>query len=102
MMMMMTLGVITRTRGLESPSIMSISMNGSTKWTKEHGIPAVTPMGVFSTLCLDGTVTMDEWLTDIEEANVPHAWAVDGWFGILPHEFSVCVHLPHHHPSHPR
>ena len=30
-------------------------------------------MGVFKTLCLDGT--MDEWLTDIEEANVPNAWA---------------------------
>ena len=38
------------------------------KWTKEHGLPAVTPMGVFNTLCLDGT--MDEWLTDIEEVNV--------------------------------
>ena len=26
------------------------------KWTKEYGIPAVTPiMGVFSTRCLDGT-----------------------------------------------
>ena len=32
------------------------------KWTKEHGLPAVTPMGVFNTLCLDDT--MDEWLTD--------------------------------------
>ena len=45
-------------------------------------------MGVFNTLCLDGT--MDEWLTDIEEANVPHAWADDGLFGMAPHE-SVCV-----------
>ena len=45
-------------------------------------------MGVFNTLCLDGT--MDEWLTDIEEANVPHAWADDGWFGMSPHELA-CV-----------
>ena len=45
-------------------------------------------MGVFNTLCLDDT--MDEWLTDIEEANVPHAWADDGWFGMSPHEL-VCV-----------
>ena len=58
------------------------------KWTKEYGIPAVTPMGVFSTLCLDGT--MDEWLTGIEEANVPHAWADDGWYGMSPTEL-VCV-----------
>jgi len=50
------------------------------KWTKEHGLPAVTPMGVFNTLCLDGT--MDEWLTDIDEVNVPHAWANDGWYGM--------------------
>ena len=46
------------------------------KLTKGHGIPAVTPMGVISILCLDGT--MDEWLTDIEEANVPNAWTEDG------------------------
>ena len=53
------------------------------------GIPAVTPMGVFSTLCLD--VTMNEWLTGIEEeANVPHAWADDGWSGMSPDEL-VCV-----------
>ena len=39
------------------------------KWTKEYGIPAVTPLGVFNTLCLDGT--LDEWLTGLEEANVP-------------------------------
>ena len=25
-----------------------------TKWTQEHGIPGVSPLGVFSTLCLDG------------------------------------------------
>ena len=45
-------------------------------------------MGVFNTLCLDET--MNEWLTDIEEVNVPHAWADDGWFGMSPTEL-VCV-----------
>jgi len=40
-------------------------------------------MGVFSTLCLDDT--MDEWLTDIDEVNVPNAWAEDGWHGTSPH-----------------
>ena len=45
-------------------------------------------MGVFNTLCLDGT--MDEWLTDIEEVNVPNAWADDGWYGMSPGEL-VCV-----------
>ena len=58
------------------------------KWTKEHGLPAVTPMGVFNTLCLDGT--MDEWLTNIDEVNVPNAWADDGWYGMSPGEL-VCV-----------
>ena len=38
---------------------------------KEYGIPGTAPVGVFSTLCLDGT--LDEWLTGIEEANVPNA-----------------------------
>ena len=45
-------------------------------------------MGVFNTLCLDDT--MDEWLTDIEEVNVPNAWPDDGWFGMSPHDL-VCV-----------
>ena len=40
-----------------------------TKWTDEHGLPGVSPLGVFNTLCLDGT--MDEWLTGLTEANVP-------------------------------
>ena len=40
-----------------------------TKWTQEHGIPGVSPLGVFNTLCLDDT--MDEWLTGLTEANVP-------------------------------
>jgi len=54
------------------------------KWTTEYGLPAVTPMGVFNTLCLDDT--MDEWLTDIEEVNAPNAWAEDGWLGTSPIE----------------
>ena len=29
---------------------------------------------------------MDEWLTDIDEVNVPNAWAEDGWYGTAPHE----------------
>ena len=58
------------------------------KWTKEYGIPGITPVGVFSTLCLDGT--LDEWLTGIEEANVPNAWADDGWAGMSTGEL-VCV-----------
>ena len=37
-----------------------------------------------NTLCLDAT--LDEWLTGIEEANVPNAWAGDGWAGISPGE----------------
>ena len=41
------------------------------KWTKEYGIPGTTPLGVFKTLCLDAT--MDEWLTRIDEVNVPNA-----------------------------
>ena len=41
---------------------------------------SVAPLGVFNTLCLDGT--MDEWLTDIDEVSVPHAWANDGWYGM--------------------
>ena len=43
---------------------------------------------MFNTLCLDGT--LDEWLTGIEEANVPNAWADDGWAGMSPGEL-VCV-----------
>ena len=61
------------------------------KWTKEYGIPGVAPLGVFNTLCLDGT--MDEWLTGLEEANVPNAWAEDGWAGMSPGEL-VCVCSP--------
>ena len=45
-------------------------------------------MGVFNTLRLDGT--LDEWLTGIEEANVPNAWAEDKWAGMSPGEL-VCV-----------
>ena len=33
------------------------------KWTQEHGLPGVAPLGVFNTLCLDDT--MDEWLTGL-------------------------------------
>ena len=62
------------------------------KWTKEHGLPAVTPMGVFNTLCLDDT--MDEWLSDIDEIHVPNAWADDGWYGMSPGEL-VCVFTYH-------
>ena len=58
------------------------------KWTKEYGIPGITPLGVFSTLCLDDT--LDEWLTGIEVANVPNAWADGGWAGMPPGEL-VCV-----------
>ena len=58
------------------------------KWTKEYGIPGITPIGVFSTLCLDGT--MDEWLAGVEEAEVPNAWADVGWEGMPPGEL-VCV-----------
>ena len=58
------------------------------KWTTEYGIPGITPMGVFNTLRLDGT--LDEWLTGIDEANVPNAWAGDGWSGMPPGEL-VCV-----------
>ena len=58
------------------------------KWTKEHGLPGVAPLGVFNTLCLD--VTMDEWLTGLTEANVPTEWAEDGWAGMSPSEL-VCV-----------
>ena len=57
-------------------------------WTKEHDIPGITPMGVFNTLCLDGT--MDEWLTGVEEAAMPNAWADVGWAGMSPGEL-VCV-----------
>ena len=35
------------------------------KWTKKYGTPGMTPLGVFSTLCLDGT--LGEWLTGIED-----------------------------------
>ena len=32
------------------------------KWTKEYGIPGVTPLGrVFNTLCLDDTLWMSGW-----------------------------------------
>ena len=58
------------------------------KWTKEYGIPGTTPLGVFNTLCLDGT--MDEWLTGIDEVNVPTAWADDGWAAISLGEL-MCV-----------
>ena len=58
------------------------------KRTKEYGMPGITPLGVFNTLCLDET--MDEWLMGIEEANVPNAWADDGWAGLSPGEL-VCV-----------
>ena len=54
------------------------------KWTKQHGLPGVAPLGVFNTLCLDGT--MDEWLTGLTEANVPTEWAEDGWAGMSPSE----------------
>ena len=42
----------------------------------------------FSTLCLDDT--MDEWLTDIDEVNVPNAWADDGWYGMAADRENVC------------
>jgi len=45
-------------------------------------------MGVFNTLCLDAS--MDEWLTGVEEAEVPNAWADVGWAGMPPGEL-VCV-----------
>ena len=44
----------------------------------------MTPLGVFNTLCLDDT--LDEWLMGIEKANVPNAWADDGWAGMSPGE----------------
>ena len=34
--------------------------------------------------------TLDEWLAGIEEANVPNAWAEDGWAGMSPGDL-VCV-----------
>ena len=40
-------------------------------WTKEYGIPGITPMGVFNTLCLDGT--LGEWLTGVDDAGMPNA-----------------------------
>ena len=58
------------------------------KWTNECGIPGTTAMGVFSTLCLDGT--MDAWLAGLEEVEVPNAWADVGWAGMSPGEL-VCV-----------
>ena len=66
---------------------------GSRSGPRKYGIPGTTQVGVFNTLCLDGT--LDEWLTGIEEANVPNAWAEDGWAGMLPGELVcvVCVHL---------
>ena len=45
-------------------------------------------MGVFSTLCLDGT--LGEWLTGIEDAEMPNAWADGGWEGMSPGDL-VCV-----------
>ena len=58
-------------------------------WTKEYGIPGITPMGVFNTLCLDGT--LDEWLTGVDDAGMPtNAWADVGWAGMIPGEL-VCV-----------
>ena len=57
-------------------------------WTKEHGTPGITPMGVFSTLCLDGTLY--EWLTGVDGAGMPNAWADMGWAGMTPGEL-VCV-----------
>ena len=40
-------------------------------WTKEYGIPGIAPMGVFNTLCLDGT--LDEWLACVDDAGMPNA-----------------------------
>ena len=45
-------------------------------------------MGVFNTLCLDGT--LDEWPTGAEDAGMPDVWADGGWAGISPGEL-VCV-----------
>ena len=44
----------------------------------------------FSTLCLDGT--MYEWLTEIDEVNVPSAWAwADDEWAAMPLGELVCV-----------
>ena len=45
-------------------------------------------MGVFNTLRLDDT--LDEWLTGVEDAGMPNAWADGGWAGMSPGEL-VCV-----------
>ena len=88
-MAMMRVAVATRTQGSKSPSIIPNRNDWLLiKWTKEYGIPGITPMGVFNTLCLDGT--MDEWLTGVEEAAMPNAWADVGWAGMSPGEL-VCV-----------
>ena len=41
------------------------------EWTKEHGIPGVTPVGVLNTLCLDGT--LDESPDQLDEQPQPCA-----------------------------
>ena len=59
----------------------------------------VLSMGVFNTLCLDGT--MDEWLTGVDEVEVPKR---GGWCGLgrdVPGRAGVCVYV-HHHSPHPR
>ena len=53
-------------------------------WTSEYGIPGITPTAVFSTLCLGGT--LGEWLTGIEDAEMPSAWADGGLAGMSPEE----------------
>ena len=45
-------------------------------------------MGVFNTLCLDGT--LDEWLTGVDDAGMPNACADGGWAGMSAGEL-VCV-----------
>ena len=60
-------------------------------WTKEYGIPGITPMGVFNTLCLDGT--LDEWLTGVDDAGMPNAWVDVGWAGMARENWCVFVLL---------
>ena len=71
MMMMMIVAAVTHISydGIDVSIDHAQLFEWVTKWTQEHGIPGVPPLGVFSTLCLDGT--MDEWLTGLTEANVP-------------------------------
>ena len=71
MMMMMIVAAVTHISydGIDVSIDHAQLFEWVTKWTQEHGIPGVPPLGVFNTLCLDGT--MDEWLTGLTEANVP-------------------------------